>query len=111
MAMNPLFVFAAVTILALCVMILTYKALIRLAGMVIIPNNGVGIVTKKFGLGGKRSNLPDGKLIALNGEAGIQADTLSPGLHFGLFPWQYSVRVEAFTRIDEGKIGVVEARD
>jgi len=109
--MNSTYVFAAVIILMFCMMILTYKVIIRLLGMVIIPNNGVGIVTKKFGLSGKNSNLPDGKLIALNGEAGIQADTLSPGLHFGLFPWQYSVRVEAFTRIEEGNIGVVEARD
>lgn len=111
MAMNSLYVFAAVTILALCAVIIAYKVILRLAGMVIIPNNGVGIVTKKFGLGGKRSNLPDGKLIALNGEAGVQADTLSPGLHFGLFPWQFTVRVEPFTRIAEGHIGVVEARD
>lgn len=99
---------AAAVLVALA---LSYKVLIRLLGMVIIPNNGVGIVTKKFGLGGRSANLPDGKIVALNNEAGIQADTLSPGLHFGLWPWQYSVSVVGFTTIEEGKLGVVEARD
>ncbi len=89
---------------------LSYKVLIRLLGLVIIPNNGVGIVTKKFGFGGA-STLPDGKIVALHGEAGIQADTLAPGLHFGLWPWQYSVAIVGFTTIDDGKLGLVEARD
>jgi len=108
----------ASTLIVLCIaagvlvtLVLSYRSLIRLLGMVIIPNNGVGIVTKKFGLGGKSANLPDGKMIALNGEAGIQADTLSPGLHFGLWPWQFSVAIMPFVTIDEGKLGIVEARD
>ncbi len=89
----------------------TYKLLLRLLGMVIIPNNGAGLVNKKFGLGGKNTTLPDGKIIALEGEAGLQADTLAPGLHFWLWPWQYSVSVVPFVTIKEGQIGVVEARD
>jgi uncharacterized membrane protein YqiK len=47
----------------------------------------------------------------LNGEAGYQADTLPPGLHAGLWPWQYTAeRVEFFT-VPPGKIGCVEACD
>jgi uncharacterized membrane protein YqiK len=79
--------------------------------MVIVPNNGVGIVTKKFTLGGRNATLPDGKLVALEGEAGIQADTLAPGLHFWLWPWQYTVQVVPFITVEEGQIGVVESRD
>ncbi len=89
---------------------LTVKLWIRLFGAVIIPQDSLGIITKKFGFG-KSSNLPDGKIIALNGESGIQADTLGPGLHWGYFFWQYSVRLEKFTTVPQNAIGVVEARD
>ncbi len=109
--MNSALVPVLALAVALVVLAFSYRLLIRILGMVIVPNNGVGIVTKKFGLGGKKANLPDGKIIALNNEAGIQADTLAPGLHFWLWPWQYSVSVVGFITIEEGKIGVVEARD
>lgn len=108
--MNPL-VFWLIPVLVLLLLIAGYKTFIRILGMVIVPNDAAGIVTKKFGLGGSRSNLPDGKIIALAGEAGIQADTLGPGLHFWLWPWQYSVSLVPFLTVQEGKIGIVEARD
>jgi uncharacterized membrane protein YqiK len=96
---------------ALLVLGLLYRLLMRLFGLVIVPNNGVGIVTKKFALGGPNATLPDGKIVALAGEAGIQADTLAPGLHCWLWPWQYTVTMVPFVTIEEGQIGVVEARD
>jgi hypothetical protein len=46
-------------------------------GLVVIGEREVGIVVKKFTIG--RKGLPAGSLIALNGEAGLQADTLAPG--------------------------------
>jgi uncharacterized membrane protein YqiK len=90
---------------------LTYRFYLRLLGIVIVPNNAVGIVTKKFRLGGANATLPDGKIVALAGEAGIQADTLAPGLHTWLWPWQYTVTMVPFITIEEGQIGIVEARD
>ena len=110
--MNPSYLVPLVVLLGVFLtLILGYKFFIRILGMVIVPNNGVGIVTKKFTLGGKNSTLPDGKIVALSGEAGIQADTLAPGLHFWLWPWQFSVNMVSFITIEEGKIGIVEARD
>lgn len=100
-----------IPVVALLILIVGYKFFIRILGMVIVPNDSVGVVTKKFGLGGSKSNLPDGKIIALEGEAGIQADTLAPGLHFWLWPWQYTVELVPFLTVQEGKIGIVEARD
>ena len=41
----------------------------------------------------------------------MQADTLAPGIHFGLWAWQYTVYTAPFTTIDRGHIGIVEARD
>ncbi len=57
-------------------------------GIVIINERQVGVVVKKWG---GKSLLP-GHLLALNGEAGYQADTLAPGWHIGYWPWQYTIR-------------------
>jgi uncharacterized membrane protein YqiK len=67
--------------------------------------------SKKWVVAGKNRSLPDGAIIALNGEAGLQADTLAPGIHFGYWAWQYTIKEEKFTEIARGYIGVVEARD
>src|SRR6185437_929107 len=99
------------SIVVMVVLTLLYRPILWLSGVVIVPDNRIGIVTKKFALFGAHRRLPDGRIIALNGEAGYQADTLPPGLHIGLWPWQYTVdRVEFFT-IPPGKVGCVEACD
>ena len=79
--------------------------------MIIIPEDKLGLVTKKFVLFGKDKALPDGKIIALNGEAGYQADTLAPGLYWGYWPWQYLVKEQPFIDIPRGKIGLLIAKD
>ena len=72
-----------------------------------IPGNQVGIVEKKFG-GGK---LPDGRILAIGGENGIQAQTLAPGWHFFYWPWQYKIDKVAVAEIKNGYIGLVYAAD
>jgi uncharacterized membrane protein YqiK len=76
-------------------------------GAVLIRERQVGIVVKKFG---GRSLLP-GRFIALAGEAGYQADTLAPGLHFGYFRWQYRVLKTPVTVVPQGEIALVVAAD
>src|SRR5262245_10501677 len=98
-------------IVAIALFLALYKWTFRLFGVVIITQTSIGIVNKKFVLFGSNRALPDGRIIALEGEAGIQADTLAPGLHWGFWPWQYEVDVEPFITIPEGKIGIVESRD
>lgn len=96
--------------LVLCIVL--YKVILRLFfGMVIVPENRIGLITKKFVLVGSRRSLPDGRIIATQGEAGFQAYTLAPGLYWGMWPWQYAVDMIAFTVIPEGKIGLVLAKD
>ena len=80
-------------------------------GTVIVSEDEIGIVNKKWVLFGKNRTLPDGAIVALSGEAGLQADTLAPGIHFGHWAWQYAVSKVPFTTIDKGHIGIVEARD
>ena len=103
----------ATIIVAFCLLIAlaAYKAIMRLFGIVIIPEDRIGIVTKKFVLFGTNSTLPDGAVVALKGEAGVQADTLAPGLHFWLWPWQFKVDQTQFVTIDRDHLGVVSARD
>jgi uncharacterized membrane protein YqiK len=97
--------------IALVAGVILHKAIFRLFGIVIVPENKVGLVTKKFVLFGKNKNLPDGKIIATNGEAGLQGQTLSPGLHFWRWPWQYTIDMHGFTVIPEGKLGLILAKD
>jgi uncharacterized membrane protein YqiK len=89
-----------------------YKFVFRVFfGMVIIPEDKVGLVTKKFVLFGANKSLPDGKIIALNGEPGYQADTLAPGLYWGFWVWQYSIKQEELVVVPKGKIAVISAKD
>ncbi|MGE5658754.1 MAG: SPFH domain-containing protein [Actinomycetota bacterium] len=77
------------------------------SGLVIVGEREVGIVIKKF----SQASLPPGRLIALKGEAGYQADTLAPGWHWGYWPWQYEVRKEAVIVVPQGEIALVVAAD
>lgn len=89
-----------------------YKFVLRVFfGMVIVPENRIGLVTKKFVLFGTHKELPDGRIIATKGEAGFQAHTLAPGLYWFMWPWQYGVDMVPFTVIPEGKIGLALSRD
>ena len=91
---------------------LFYKFILRVfCGMVIVPENRIGLVTKKFVLVGANRELPDGRIIATKGEAGFQAKTLAPGLYWRMWPWQYGVNMQSFTVIPEGKIGLVLSND
>lgn len=97
-------------LLILCIIL--YKFILRVFfGMVIVPENRIGLVTKKFVLFGANKELPDGRIIATKGEAGFQAKTLAPGLYWGMWPWQYGVDMTPFVVIPEGKIGLVLAND
>ena len=76
-------------------------------GAVMISERQVGIVVKRFGSRG----LEPGRLVALNGESGYQADTLAPGLHFRYWPWQYRVLKVPVTVVPQGEIALVIAAD
>ncbi|PTD15638.1 SPFH domain-containing protein [Flavobacterium columnare] len=99
-------------LLPLVLTVVFYKFVLRVFfGMVIVPEDKIGLVTKKFVLFGTDKSLPDGRIIATKGEAGFQAQTLAPGLYWGMWIWQYSVDMTAFTIIPEGKIGLILSKD
>ena len=81
--------------------------LVLLWSFVLIRERQVGIVVKRFA--GK--SLAPGRLIALSGEAGLQAETLAPGLHFGYWPWQYRIIKVPVTVVPQGEIALVLTAD
>ena len=107
---NPLLNYWWILVVVLCIIL--YKFILRfLFGMVIVPEDKIGLVTKRFVLFGEHKELPDGRIIATKGEAGFQAKTLAPGLYFWKWVWQYDITMESFMIIPEGKIGLVMAKD
>ena len=81
--------------------------LVLASSMVLIKERQVGVVIKRLG-GGR---LEPGRLIALAGEAGYQADTLAPGLYFGYWPWQYRILKVPVTVVPQGEIALLLAAD
>ncbi len=75
-------------------------------GFALVRDNEVGILTKK--MSGKK--LPQGKIIACEGEIGVQADTLMPGLYWR-FPIIWKISKGKVTQIPQGSIGIVESID
>ena len=98
-------------VLAVIILLVCYRWVLALCGVILVPDDSVGVMTKKFVIVGKNRRLPAGRIIALNGEAGYQADTLPPGLHVGMWPWQYQVDLVKFCTVPPGKVGCVEACD
>jgi len=56
------------------------------------------------------TNMPKGRVIAMNNEIGVQARTLGPGLHF-LIPFLYNARKVPFAVINEHEVGIIESID
>ncbi len=74
--------------------------------VVVIGGRQIGVLERRY-FGRK---LPQGRVIAMADEVGVQARTLGPGLHM-LVPYLYSVKKVPFTVIDENSVGIVESID
>ncbi len=96
----------AYIVFAAAAVLITVVALMVLSGFTVISENESGLVVKKFG-----SSLPPGRQLALNGEAGYQADMLPPGWHFGYWPWKYRIDKVPVVTVRSGEIALVVACD
>jgi uncharacterized membrane protein YqiK len=85
--------------------LLALVALVR-SSLWVIREDESGLVIKKFG-----RSLPPGRLIALEGEAGYQAELLAPGWHLGLWAWRYRVVKVPLQVVRPGEIALVVAAD
>ncbi len=82
--------------IAVVALLIGHRLVLRFFGILIVPDNHVGVVNKKFKIFGRNRTLPGGAIMALHGEAGWQADTLAPGLQYFMWPWQYEIKYEEF---------------
>jgi uncharacterized membrane protein YqiK len=57
------------------------------------------------------AKMPPGRVVATEGEVGIQADVLKPGLHLIRFPFEKVVRKVPLIEIGADELGIVEAID
>ncbi len=77
-------------------------------GIRYIPNDRVGIVEKLWSHAG---SVKEGHIIAIDGEAGFQANLLRGGIHPFIWRWQYRIHKVPLVTIPQGKVGYVYARD
>src|SRR3982750_2573532 len=57
------------------------------------------------------AKMPPGRVVATEGEVGIQADVLKPGLHLIKFPCEKVVRKVPLIEIGSDELGIIEAVD
>ena len=67
--LSPFFPYL-VTLAVLALAVVFFRPILQFLGVVIVPEDRIGLVTKKFVLFGEHKELPSGRIIAINGEAG-----------------------------------------
>ncbi len=93
-----------ITPIILIVIILVLVLLIP--GLKLITDSEVGILTKRmFG-----RKMPQGQVVARNGEIGVQADILMPGLYWRI-PVIWKIQKDTVTEILPTEVGIVESID
>lgn len=76
------------------------------SSIIIVGGTQIGLLERRwFG-----DRIPEGRVVALKSEVGIQARTLGPGLHL-VIPFIYRVTKSALTIIEENEVGLVDSID
>jgi uncharacterized membrane protein YqiK len=95
---SPLLILIAIGILLLLIILFN--------SIVIVGGRSIAMIERRwFG-----ANMPQGRVIAMKNEIGVQARTLGPGMHF-LVPFIYKARKAEFTIISENEVGIIESID
>jgi hypothetical protein len=88
-------------------LLLLLVILVLFGGMLVnVGGQQVGIIERKYF--GK--SLPEGRVVAMRGEIGIQARVLQPGLTV-LFPFLYRVSKDDMITVAEDEVGLIETID
>ncbi len=72
-----------------------------------IPQGKIGIVERKY----SGNKMTTGRVYATNGEIGIEAQYLKPGLHFLMWPIRSIVAIVPFESIGPDELGYITATD
>jgi len=86
--------------------LLVPAAILVYESVVIVGGSEIALIERRW-FGNK---MPQGRVVALGNEVGIQARTLGPGMHF-LIPFIYKASKSYFTEILENEIGLIESVD
>src|ERR671924_447155 len=95
----PLLILLAVALVVLLVVVRKF--------FVNVGAREIAIKERRY-LGAK---MPPGRVVATEGEVGIQADVLKPGLHLIKYPFERIVRKVPLIEIGADELGVIEAVD
>ena len=82
--------------------------------LVIIRRIFVNVDAREIAIKERRylgAKMPPGRVVATEGEVGIQADVLKPGLHLIKYPFERLVRKVSLIEIGADEMGVIEAVD
>ena len=82
--------------------------------LVIVKRIFVNVGAREIAIKERRyigAKMPPGRVVATEGEVGIQADVLKPGLHLIKFPFERVVRKVPLIEIGPDELGVIEAVD
>jgi uncharacterized membrane protein YqiK len=96
------FPFVVVALVALIILLIILRKV-----LVNVGAREIAIKERRY-LGAK---MPPGRVVATEGEVGIQADVLKPGLHFIKYPFERVVRKVPLIEIGSDELGVIEAID
>jgi uncharacterized membrane protein YqiK len=82
--------------------------------LVIVKRIFVNVGAREIAIKERRyigSKMPPGRVVATEGEVGIQADVLKPGLHLIKWPFEKVVRKVPLIEIGPDEMGIIEAVD
>src|SRR5438046_1782243 len=94
--------YLAIILLALIVLIVILRRI-----LVNVGAREIAIKERRY-LGAK---MPPGRVVATEGEVGIQAEVLKPGLHLIKFPFEKVFRKVPLIEIGADEMGIIEAVD
>ena len=100
-------IFQLVPYLVVGVLIFIFLLVLLRSVLVNVGAKEIAIKERRY-LGSK---MPPGRVVATEGEVGIQADVLKPGLHLIKWPFEKVVRKVPLIEIGADELGVVEAVD
>src|ERR1700736_3944975 len=105
--MNNIDIFSILPVLIIAFVLLIVLLVILKKILVNVGAREIAIKERRY-FGAK---MPPGRVVATEGEVGIQADVLKPGLHLIKFPFEKVVRKVPLIEIGADELGIVEAVD
>jgi len=98
----------------LLVTVLIFAFVLLIVLLVILRRIFVNVGAREIAIKERRymgRRMPPGRVVATEGEVGIQAEVLKPGLHLIKFPFERVVRKVPLIEIGADELGIVEAVD